>query len=355
MRDFLRTALTIALTLCGAMIGAGFASGQELLQFFIAYGRFGLAGVAFAGALFAAVAWRLLAVSRRMQLQTHLELVYLLCGQRLGGLFNLAIAAFLFVLLVLMLAAANAAADGSPLPAGFAGFMLAALAVCAALRGSSGIAQVNFAATPLLAAAIAFVCASSLSYHGWHPGLLEQAASLSAQPAPHWLLGCTLYVAYNFALGATVLVPLGRSARKPAACAAGSILGGLLLAALSLLIALTLLVHTPHILSQQLPMLHISCTQSVWHAALYGTVLFLSMFTTSSACLYGCACKLRSATGQSAPLSLFFCAAAALSFSGIAFNHIIATLFPLFGYLSLFLLVRLFTVKLPKPKGGPAR
>lgn len=348
MRDFLRSTLTVALTLCGTMIGAGFASGQELLQFFIAYGRFGIAGVAFAGALFAAVAWRLLAVSHARRLQTHLDLIYLLCGRRTGRFFDFAVAAFLFVLFVLMLAAARAAAEASPMPPGLAGAALAALAVCAALRGSAGVARINSAAAPLLAATIALVCGSSLSHHGWHPGLLEEAAALSAQPAPHWLLGCALYVAYNFALGATVLVPLGRNVRKPAARAAGSILGGALLAGLSLLIVLTLLMHTPHIFAQQIPMLHISCTQSAWHAALYSLVLLLSMFTTASACLYGCACKLRSATSWSAPLCLFCCACAALALSGAGFSRIIAVLFPLFGYLSLFLLVRLFALKLPR-------
>lgn len=355
MREFLRSTLSIALTLCGTMIGAGFASGQELLQFFTAYGNFGLAGVAFAGALFAAVAWRLLTVSRAQRLQSHLDLIYLLCGQRVGRFFDCAIAIFLFVLLVLMFAAAQAAAEASPLSPRFASALLAACAVGAALRGSTGVARVNSAATPLLAGAIALVCGSSLCYHGWQPGLLEEAATLSTQPAPHWLLGSLLYVAYNFALSATVLVPLGRNVQKPAAYAAGSILGSALLSGLSFLIVLTLLTHSPHILMQQVPMLHVSCTQSAWHAALYGLVLLLSMFTTSSACLYGCACKLQAATGHNAPLCLFLCAGAALACSGIGFSRIIAVLFPLFGYLSLALLFRLFTIRLPRLKGGPAR
>ena len=47
-----RTALDIirvAMTYAGTIIGAGFVSGQELLQFFVAYGTTGLAGIMVAG------------------------------------------------------------------------------------------------------------------------------------------------------------------------------------------------------------------------------------------------------------------------------------------------------------------
>lgn len=48
----MNNSVRIGLTYAGTVIGAGFASGQELLQFFASYGWFGLLGVCVATILF---------------------------------------------------------------------------------------------------------------------------------------------------------------------------------------------------------------------------------------------------------------------------------------------------------------
>lgn len=47
MNSMLFSSLTIAGAICGYLIGGGFASGQELLQYFASYGLKGLGAVAY--------------------------------------------------------------------------------------------------------------------------------------------------------------------------------------------------------------------------------------------------------------------------------------------------------------------
>ncbi len=42
----LKRAMAISMAFIGVIVGAGFASGQEALQYFVAFGNWGLAGVA---------------------------------------------------------------------------------------------------------------------------------------------------------------------------------------------------------------------------------------------------------------------------------------------------------------------
>lgn len=335
-----RAIFKIAFTFAGTLIGAGFASGQELLQFFITYGSFGFAGILFAGLLFAWLSYRLLSLSYRFQFRSYTELIRFLCGKKIGACFECAVFLFLFTVLVVMLAAAGSVAETLfSLPALFGRGLLSLAVLGAAARGVHGIAKINFCATPFLVAVITLVSLSSLQHHDFSAELFFAAAQYAQQPAPHWLLSCALYVGYNLVLGIAVLVPLGRETPSAAGRKYGSLLGGMLLASLSFLIVGTLLIHSPALLAEPIPMLTVSCSQNDLHAFLYATAFILALFTTSSSCLYGCAAKL--STTVPLPLSLPLITLAALACSGIGFERLIALAFPIFGYASLWLLIRL--------------
>lgn len=343
----LRTSLKIALTFAGTVIGAGFASGQELLQFFITYGSLGFYGIFFAGFLFAWLGYRLLTVSNQLQLTSYPQLIYHLCGPKAGIFFDYAISFFLFTVLVIMLAAAGTIAQSMfALPFYQGQHLLAVAITLAALNGVSGIMKINIFSTPLLAFIIVMVSLSSLNYHNYSLENFNAAAYYSAQPAPHWLLACLLYVSYNLILGITVLVPLGKSASNTAARKVGSMLGGLLLAFLSFLIVSTIIIHCPDILLIQIPMLTISCSQHYLHGLLYALIFIIALFTTSLGCLYGCACKLKTILPLPYPLCLVLTVGTAIFFTQIGFSNLIGIVFPIFGYTTLWILVRLMFTKI---------
>lgn len=343
----LRSSLKVALTFAGTVIGAGFASGQELLQFFITYGSFGFLGIFFAGFLFAWLGYRLLTISYQLQLTSYPELIYHLCGPKGGIFFDYAISFFLFTVLVIMLAAAGTIGQSMfAMPLYLGQNLLAIAIIFAALNGVSGIMKINILSTPFLTFIIVMVSLSSLNYHNYSLENFNAAAYYSAQPAPHWLLACLLYVSYNLILGITVLVPLGKGVRNSTARKIGSILGGLLLALLSFLIVSTIVIHCPDILSIQIPMLTISCSQHYLHGLLYTLVFALALFTTSLGCLYGCACKLKTILPLKYPLCLLLTTGSAVFFAQIGFSNLIGIVFPIFGYSTLWILFRLIFTKI---------
>ena len=326
--------LKVALTFAGTIIGAGFASGQELLQFFITYGSFGLYGILFAGILFSWLGYRLLAVSYRYQLSSYPELIYKLCGKKLGMFFDIAISFFIFIVLVIMLAAADTMNT-------YGSYSLAIAITLLSLGGISGITKINLIATPFLTFAILIVSCSSLSYHADFSTLFATAATFSLQPAPHWLLSCILYVSYNIVLAMTILIPLGKTTTDKTARKFGCLLGGLLLAILAFLIACTIVIHCPDILTTEVPMLTIACTQAKLHSVFYTAIFVIAMFTTSLSCLYSSAIKIKSILHLSYPVSLVITITISLLFTQVGFKDLIAITFPIFGYTTLWILFKL--------------
>ena len=74
----------IAFTYVGAVIGAGFASGQEINQFFVQYGKNGMLGMLFAGLLFMVCGVVFLSLAERFQVTNYYQIFYELIGKRWG-------------------------------------------------------------------------------------------------------------------------------------------------------------------------------------------------------------------------------------------------------------------------------
>ena len=99
-------AMTMALALLGGVIGAGFASGREILRFFAGHGRMAGAAVACALMMLFVLFLRLSALMQRHGADTLVAL----CRIRLGERFGLFCGA-LFLLLCAVTGAAMLAAD----------------------------------------------------------------------------------------------------------------------------------------------------------------------------------------------------------------------------------------------------
>ena len=338
----LKTTLKIAFTFAGTLIGAGFASGQELLQFFITYGSFGFCGIFFAGLLFSFMSWRLLSISYQFQLHTYTDFIYFLFPPKIAFFFEHTITCFLFTVLVIMFAASGDIANDLFFVSPNYGYLILSIfIILSALKGFHSITKINSYVTPFLASVIILISLNSLFYHHFSFDMIKNAALYSTQPAPSWLLACVLYVSYNLILSTAILVPLGSSIHNKNALKYGSFIGGITLMCLSFLIVSTLISHSPEILSLPIPMLNISCTQNQLHAFLYTFIFIIAMFTTSLSCLYGCANKLKSILPVSYPLSLLLIVLFSLCFTQIGFSQLIATVFPCFGYIGLLILLKL--------------
>ena len=68
-----KRATTIAMAFVGLTVGAGFASGQEMMQYFVAFGTNGLWGVVLASVVMIASGLAVLSIASYLQADEHSE------------------------------------------------------------------------------------------------------------------------------------------------------------------------------------------------------------------------------------------------------------------------------------------
>lgn len=333
----------VAATYIGTVVGAGFASGQEALRFFVAHGRVGLAGVILASAFLGAFGVVILALGERLQARSQREVLRFACGPWLAPLADGLVSALLLVGLAVMLAGGGAIVQehwGLPNWTGVAA--IAALTLVTLLGGMRGLVIANAGVVPVLVVGTGGVCAAAILHHGL--ALNWQAMHVPAITASSsWVLSACLFAAYNLVLSIGVLAPLGHAVGDRRAFYAGGLVGAAGLGLLLLGMYLALATHMPGAEVYQVPMLYLAQSHGPLVKLLYSVVLWAEVYTTAVASAFALARRLADLTGSpdhERPAAVI-AVLTALGGARLGFAGLVATLYPVFGYASSVLILLL--------------
>lgn len=332
------SALNIAATYVGTVVGAGFATGQEVLQFFVAFGLWGFAGIAVASAIFIFFGISVMELGHKLKAKSHLPVIQAAGGRWISSTIDIIITFFLFGALVSMGAGAGAVfVEQFGLPAIWGSLLLIVSSLLTVLLGvSSVIESISFVAPILLTSVLGL----SLFTLFKNPGALLANLSWSDRSVaavPYWPLAALLYASYNLVLTVAVLAPLGTMS-DPASFRRGAIWGGLGLGLGIVAIAAAVLTLAPRVTAFEVPMVAIAGTISPLARTAFSVVLFAEVYTTAVASLYGFASRLADPDGSAYKWLAAGSSVAAFALSQFGFSTIVGTLYPAAGFAGLLLL-----------------
>ncbi|MFX3617863.1 MAG: transporter [Sporolactobacillus sp.] len=339
MKKIIRT-LQIAAAYIGTVVGAGFASGREIIQFFTQYQAWGTFGVLLSSLLMAWMSTKLMIYSRRIDAYSFNELFVHLFGTRLGTVIEALMFFIIFGLTGVMLAGSGAVFHEHLLGGRQLGMLLTLLiSFFFLIKGVRGLFWINSLVVPIL---IAFV---SLAFMlNTHAPLLQLPQGLEVKG----LLSAIRYAAFNMLTALVVLVPLAREAPDEKTLRWGGWIGGAGLGILMLMAHLLLLGH-PRVLTFEMPMAELARPIGLVMHFGFALVIFGEILTTFVGNIFGLARQLHStfplilSSGQA--MILLIIAAYALGQAGYA--SLISTLYPLYGTLCSLIFIYLCFVRLP--------
>jgi uncharacterized membrane protein YkvI len=331
-REQFQISLGIAATVIGTVVGAGFASGQEIFQFFSRFGKAGLVGLLLAVTLFGIASNQVFKIGLRLKTNSYREFLVYLLGPRLLPGADLFLTLFLLLLVGVMFAGSGAVFAALHLERGM-GVVLTGLIVVGVLsRGLSGLVKVNLVIIPLM-----FVFCLIVAGHAFY------SFSVSARPLPAahgcWVLAALQFTAYNLVLAAPVLLALAQNYSDPIVLRIGNWLGSIALGVLAVLIHWSILAHFTVLQASALPMVTLAKQVNGGVFWGYSLILWGEMLTTLLADVYSLGQRLCVWSGW--PFRRW---AVILSLTGIfvsnwGFVNLIAFFYPVYGCLSLVLLV----------------
>lgn len=329
----------LAMSYVGVFLGAGFVSGQELWQFFACFGPAGLLGYLVTIAIFFPIYYALLSLVHDTGVEGAGRL--LICGNhpKWQAAVDVMQTLFLFGIIVIMTAGASALGHQlTGLPSALVGALFTLLVLLTALLGLQGLL-----ATFRLLVPVTTVFAVILGIVVWvqSGGQAAPAAGSVSPLLPNWPVGALTYAAYNIFATMGVLIPLGKLLPNRRTLGRGLGLGSALLIVLagSIIAALT---ARPEAGMTELPMMTLAGAFHPVLATGYGLLMALGMFAAALGSLIALLVQLGLRFPAATKHKKHFTAAISLvAFLGsqLGFGNLVGTVYPIFGYASIPLLV----------------
>ena len=332
--------LSAALAYVGVIVGAGLASGQDLLQYFLAYGAIGLIGIAALGVLnviFGAVALQLGSYYRS---DNHDEVFERIAHPALRRLIDVVLVFSAFTMGFVMLAGAGANLEQQfGLPSWMGGALCAVLVVLTAFLNFDRIMNVIGVFTPIIMVAIAVLMIYSLVTP--HASVAElDAAARNVTPAlPNLVFSTLNYFALCVVGGIAMAFVLGGSILRIGEARRAGHIGGVLIALVLGADAVALYLNVDRIWNFDVPALEIARSVHPAFAFGYTLVIFALIYNTAFSLFYSTARRFSGGSTARLRIVLVAVVAAGYAASFMGFKKLIGAMYPIIGWLGVALLV----------------
>lgn len=322
--------LNVALMFVGAIMGAGFASGREIWQFFGVFGKQGRIGILLIAVLFVVLGMMTAYLARILGTNDMGRIIAPGGNPKIENLVSWFMAIMLFTVLINM-----TAAGGALLHQNFGisrlvgGVLIGVLVIVTVLGEFERISKVFRYIMPVLFAAVILISVLAVTAN---LGASAQREPVKPSPiAGNWVLAACLYISYNILAMIPIVATSSVNAKSEKSAMLGSGLGGIFLGVLAFTIVLALQKDMQFAQAMDMPMLAYAGRISKGAGIIYSVLLFAAIYASATSNFYGFTTKLRTDEKKSRKVILSACLAFLLGLVG--FKNVVAYMFPIEGYL----------------------
>lgn len=332
--------ITIMLAYVGVVTGAGLASGQELMQYFVGLGLKGIVGISMVAILHMLIGGLLLQLGSHYLANDHSEVFDEITNKFISKFMDLSLIFTCFVIGFVMIAGAGSnlnQAFGTPSVIG--SIICTVLIIGVGMLDFEKVSKVIGSFTPFI---IVFTLIGSI-YTFTHYKSDWQAIAEIAQnlPSNFDTVGVSVLNYFGMCLmtAVSMALVLGGDELNTGEAGLGGLLGGLLVGILGILIVLTLFIRVDEVKSLDIPMLYIIEDINPILGRVMAAVIFGMIFNTAISLFYALARRFSNGDEKKFKILLVTLTLVgfALSFGG--FKKLVSVFYPIIGYAGIIMLI----------------
>jgi uncharacterized membrane protein YkvI len=338
-------AFQIAAVYVGTVVGAGFATGKEIVEFFSRFGLLGLFSILMSGYLLVYMGSKLMRIAARIKAKSYQEFNEYLFGKWAGKGINILMLIMLLGVSAVMLAGAGAVFEEQlGLPKNMGVFLTIFLSIVVMLVGMKGLFAVNTFVVPLMISFSIMLMGFSIT----NPQFVYQLLVIpEGNHGWQTMLAPFSYTAFNLALAQAVLVPVATEINDDWTIKWGGIIGGAALTVILIASHFTLIM-LPELEKYEIPMAFIMKNLAPGFYWLYVLVIYGEIFTSVIGNVFGIERQLKQMVNVPTAVSITFIFVVSYLLSLFEYGKLLSYLYPLFGNISLLFIVLLWIKPLEK-------
>lgn len=328
----MKETFTILLVIIGSLIGAGFASGQEIYSFFYSYGSIGIVGIIITCSLISLAIYKSLKIICTNNIYNYNEfLKVFIKNEKVTKAINMILNILLLVTFYIMIAGFGAYFEqeiGVNRIIGSA--ILAILSAMFFFTSVKGVLKVSGYIVPIL---IIFIIVIG--------GINLLTINLNVEiPVikKGWLLSSITYCSYNMILLIPVLISIRKQITKQKNIKYIALLCGILMATISMLIYMLLMKSDVEISTLEMPIVYIIRKFFSKYKTIYAFTILASIFTTAISIGIGFLQNISKNKKSYSQFVIFMCITSLL-IANFGFSKLVNIVYPIFGYIGIIQLI----------------
>lgn len=340
----MKDVLKIVFVIIGTLIGAGFASGQEMYIFFFSYGIKGIIGILISSLLMGLVISKTLNIINKNNIKTYKDFLNIIMNTNsknkycnIKYIVNIIINLFIIITFFIMIAGFGAYFEQELGISGFIGsIILAIICFIIFMTNVKGVVKVNEIIMPIL---ITFLLIIGI-FNSRNIHVLNLSDYIIRTNFSNWILSSILYCSYNSILLIPTLITLKSYIKSKKSIYKVSIISTIIVIVLSIIIFFILVRVDVDITNLEMPAVYVITNTFTKMKYVYGFIILASIFTTSISLGISFLQNTSKSKKSYTHIALIMCITSVL-ISNLGFSNLVNLLYPIFGYLGLIQILKL--------------
>lgn len=324
----MREVFTIVLVIIGALIGAGFASGQEIYSFFYSYGVIGLIGIFITCGLISLTLYKSLKIIYKNKIDNYDQFLRIFIkNEKITKLINNIINILLLVTFYIMIAGFGAYFEQEiGINRIIGSTLLAILSALVFFTSVKGVLKVSQYIVPILI--IFIIIIGGINLLKINPEVEIPVIKKG------WLLSSITYCSYNMILLIPVIISIRKQITKQSNIKYIAIIAGILMIIMSIMVYMLLIKSDVDVSLLEMPIVYVIRTFFTDFKTIYAFIILSSIFTTAISIGMGFLQNVSENRKSYTQFVLFMCITS-LIISNFGFSKLVNFIYPLFGYMGI--------------------
>lgn len=343
IKDRIKRAIIMAFAYVGVLTGAGLASGQELLQYFVGFGVPGLVAVVVTGLLHVAFGYIILSMGSHYLATKHSEVLEQMTHPIIVKLLDIALMITCFVIGFVMIAGAGSNLNQQfGIPSWIGALICVVLILIVSQFDFEKVSAVIGSFTPFI---IIFIIMGTIYTIFWVDVDLKTSTEMTknlSRAIDNVALSSLNYFSMCMITGVSMAFVLGGEEFNNKVSKTAGIFGGFIVGFITTVATFTLYANLPYIINSDLPMQAIITNIHPILGSFMSIVIYGMIFNTGISLYYALARRISGDDKKKFNLTLTILALTGYGLSFAGFKKLIAIMYPIIGYMGIVLILVIF-------------
>ena len=324
----------------GLLVGAGFATGQEVVQYFTAFGTWGIPGIIIAALIMTLAGTVFLQLGSYFHASEHNTVFRNVTHPIVSKLLDVAVIITLFAIGFVMLAGA-----GSNMEQQFGwktwigSTLMLVLVLIVGMLDVDKVSKVIGAVTPTIIIAVIGVAIYTGLNMPDDIGAAMDASSQIDTPIGNWLISALNYNGLALMLAVSMSLVIGGDNISPREAGWGGVVGGVIYSIMMGLAGFSLLMNSDKAQGSDIPMLSLVDSVNPTLGSIMAVIIYMMIFNTAIGMFYALGKRLTRNNPKRFYPVYAVCCIVGFVLSFVGFQTLVSNVYPILGYLGLLMIV----------------